>query len=35
MIKWLEDDDKIKLTRKTVLPSFLNSAINELTSIKV
>ncbi len=35
MIEWLEDDNKIKLTRKTVLPSFLNNAINELTSIKV
>lgn len=35
MIEWLEDDDKIKLTRKTVLPSFLNNAINELSIIKV
>lgn len=35
MIEWLEDDDKIKLTRKTVLPSFLNNAINELITLKV
>ncbi|MFN3872305.1 MAG: glutamine amidotransferase-related protein [Ignavibacterium sp.] len=35
MIEWLGDDDKIKLTRKTVLPSFLNYAINELVTIKV
>ncbi|MCX8106794.1 MAG: hypothetical protein N3D80_13085 [Ignavibacterium album] len=35
MIEWLEDEDKIKLTRKTVLPSFLNNAINELLTIKV
>lgn len=35
MIEWLEDDDKIKLTRKTVLPSFLNNAINEIITLKV
>ncbi|AFH48995.1 Glutamine amidotransferase domain-like protein [Ignavibacterium album JCM 16511] len=35
MIEWLEDEDKIKLTRKTVLPSFLNNAINELITLKV
>lgn len=35
MIEWLEDPLKIKLTRKTVLPSFLQNAINELTEIKV
>jgi GMP synthase-like glutamine amidotransferase len=35
MIQWLEDPFKIKLTRKTVLPSFLNNAINELSEIKV
>lgn len=35
MIRWLEDPLKIKLTRKTVLPSFLKNAINELTEIKV
>lgn len=35
MIGWLEDDDKIKQTRKTVLPSFLNNAINELITLKV
>lgn len=35
MIARLEDPLKIKLTRKTVLPSFLHNAINELTEIKV
>ncbi len=33
MIGFLEDEDKIKLTRKTVLPTFLNNAINDLISI--
>ncbi len=32
MIGWLNDDEKIKLTRKTVLPGFLNNAIAELNS---
>ncbi|HCY77052.1 MAG TPA: GMP synthase [Ignavibacteriales bacterium] len=35
MIGLLEHPDKIKLTRKTVLPSFLNNAIEQLTSITV
>lgn len=35
MIELLEHPDKIKLTRKTVLPAFLNNAIDQLTSIKV
>lgn len=35
MIAWLEDPMKIKLTRKTVLPSFLNNAINELMKVEV
>ncbi len=35
MIGFLEHPDKIKLTRKTVLPTFLNNAIDQLTSIKV
>ncbi len=35
MIGFLEHPDKIKLTRKTVLPTFLNNAINDLISIKV
>jgi GMP synthase-like glutamine amidotransferase len=33
MISWLEDDEKIKLTRKTILPGFLNKAVTELNSI--
>lgn len=33
MLNWLEDPDKIKYTRKTVLPSFLNAAIDELNSV--
>lgn len=33
MIGLLEDQDKIKLTRKTVIPTFLNTAINDLISI--
>lgn len=33
MIGLLEHPDKIKLTRKTVIPTFLNNAINDLTSI--
>ena len=32
MLEWLKDEDKVKLTRKTVLPGFLNNAIKELTS---
>jgi GMP synthase-like glutamine amidotransferase len=35
MIGLLEHPDKIKLTRKTVIPTFLNKAINDLTSIRV
>jgi GMP synthase-like glutamine amidotransferase len=35
MIDLLEDKDKIKLTRKTVIPTFLNNAINDLISITV
>ena len=35
MIKWLEHPDKIKLTRKTVLPSFLNNAIENLIKVTV
>lgn len=31
MIALLEDPDKIKLTRKTVIPTFLNNAIKDLT----
>ena len=31
MLDYLEQPDKIKLTRKTVLPTFLNNAINSLT----
>lgn len=33
MIEWLEHPDKIKLTRKTVLPNFLNRAIDELSKV--
>jgi GMP synthase-like glutamine amidotransferase len=33
MLGWLNDEDKIKLTRKTVLPGFLNRAVKELNSI--
>ena len=32
MLKWLNDEDKVKLTRKTVLPGFLDNAVKELTS---
>jgi homoserine O-succinyltransferase len=35
MIGFLEHPDKIKLTRKTVLPTFLNNAIDQLTSVNV
>ncbi len=35
MIGFLEHPDKIKLTRKTVLPTFLQNAIDQLTSVKV
>ncbi len=31
MLNYLEQDDKIKLTRKTILPTFLNNAIKSLT----
>ena len=33
MLGWLNDEDKLKLTRETVLPGFLNRAIKELSSI--
>ncbi len=33
MLGWLNDEDKIKLTRKTILPGFLKKAVNELNSI--
>ncbi len=33
MIAWLNDEDKIKLTRETILPGFLKRAILELNSI--
>ncbi len=32
MLSWLNDEDKMKLTRKTILPGFLNTAVKELTS---
>jgi homoserine O-succinyltransferase/O-acetyltransferase len=35
MIALLEHPDKIKLTRKTIIPTFLNNAINDLISITV
>lgn len=35
MIDLLKDQDKIKLTRRTVIPTFLNNAINDLISITV
>lgn len=35
MIDLLEQPDKIKLTRKTVLPNFLRNAIEELTAVKI
>jgi len=35
MLGYLEHPDKIKLTRKTVLPTFLNNVIDQLTSVKV
>ncbi|QQS37604.1 MAG: GMP synthase [Ignavibacteriales bacterium] len=35
MIDLLEQPDKIKLTRKTVLPNFLRNAIEELTSVNI
>jgi homoserine O-succinyltransferase len=35
MIGLLEQPDKIKLTRKTVIPTFLNNAINNLISVTV
>lgn len=33
MLKWLEDEEKIKRTRKTVLPKFLQHAVDELTLV--
>lgn len=35
MIGYLEHPDKIKLTRKTVIPTFLNNAIDEIISVSV
>ena len=35
MISYLEHPEKIKLTRRTVIPAFLNNAIDELISILV
>lgn len=35
MIEWLQHPDKIKLTRKSVIPSFLNYAIESLSRISV
>jgi GMP synthase-like glutamine amidotransferase len=35
MIDLLEQPDKIKLTRKTILPTFLRTAIDELTLVKI
>lgn len=35
MIEWLEHPDKISLTRKTVLPNFLNKAVEELSKVAV
>jgi len=35
MIALLEQPDKIKLTRKTIIPAFINNAINELISVTV
>lgn len=35
MIDWLQHPDKIKLTRKTVIPSFLNYAIESLSNVSV
>lgn len=35
MVGLLEHPDSIKLTRKTVIPTFINNAIDELTSITV
>ncbi len=32
MIGWLQYEDKVKLTRKTILPGFLGYAVKELTS---
>jgi len=33
MLGWLNDKDKLKLTRKTILPGFLNRAIKELNTV--
>lgn len=35
MIEWLQHPDKIKLTRKTVIPAFLNNAIESLAKVIV
>lgn len=35
MIEWLQHPDKIQLTRKTVIPTFLNNAIDALTKVSV
>ncbi len=33
MLGWLNDENKIKLTRKTILPGFLRQAMKELNSV--
>jgi len=33
MLGWLNDNDKLKLTRQTILPGFLNRAIKELNTV--
>jgi homoserine O-succinyltransferase/O-acetyltransferase len=35
MIDWLQHPEKIQLTRKTVIPNFLNNAIEELSKVSV
>ena len=35
MIDWLQHPEKIQLTRKTVIPNFLNNAIKELSKVSV
>ncbi len=32
MLGWLNDEDKVKLTRQIILPGFINNAMKELTS---
>lgn len=33
MLRWLDDDEKIKMTRRSVLPNFLKNAVDELTLV--